>query len=296
MTYPQILAIILNWRQADMTIECVQALQRISYPYLNVLVIDNGSGDDSVSKMEAALTDVTVVALPKNSGFAGGCNWGMRYAVNKGFAWALLLNNDAFAASDMLMQLVEEVTDDIALLSPMIFYEEEPTRIWFAGGRQHPLLLEMRDSGQNKKDDSLWKTRDVDYLVGTCLLVNLPIVMRVGLLDEQYFMYYEDLDWSIRLRLAGFRLRLVSNAHLYHRVSFSSGGEGSPLHRYYLARSSVRFFRRHASEGVPLFIFMFRLASAVKMLGKLVWRRQWATAVAYLQGLHSGLKNKKAED
>ena len=290
MSQLRILAIILNWRQPEVTIECVRAVEAMRQPGLEILVIDNGSEDDSIVCLQTALPHISIMALPQNLGFAGGVNHGLRYAIEQGFVYALLLNNDAFPAQDMLQQLLEEVASDIALLSPKIYYEAEPTHLWFAGGRQHPLLLEMRDSGEREVDGPSWATaRDVDYLVGTGLLVNLTAVQAAGLLDEQFFMYYEDLDWSIRLRQAGYRLRLVADAHLYHRVSFSTGGIDSPLHRYHLARSSILFFRRHAHLGKCLWrLCCFASLSAVKMVGRLTVMGQWQTAVAYLRGLRDG--------
>jgi GT2 family glycosyltransferase len=147
----------------------------------------------------------------------------------------------------------------------------------------------MRNSGQHKHDSSDWNEAwDVDYLWGTCLLVNLKAAEKVGLMDEQFFMYYEDLDWSIRFRQAGYRLRLVGKARLYHRVAVSTGGTDSPLHRFYLARSSILFFRRHAHLGSTIAIFFFRFGSALKMVARLCLTGRPKSAAAYLQGLRDG--------
>jgi GT2 family glycosyltransferase len=188
-----------------------------------------------------------------------------------------------------LSKLIEEASANIALLSPKIYYESAPDRIWFAGGQQHPHLLELRQSGRYQVDGPEWgESRDVDYLLGTCLLVNLAAIRQVGLLDECFFMYYEDLDWSFRLRQAGYRLRLVAQAHLYHRVAVSSGGSYSPIRQYYLAQSSVIFFHRHAPKGRPFAIMLFRLGSALKTTFLLAARGQWQAAYAYLGGLYNG--------
>lgn len=289
MNPPSILAIILNWRQPQVTLECVHKLQTIQHPNLRILVIDNGSGDESTILLQTALPENMVTILPENLGFAGGANVGLRRAIREHFQFALLLNNDAFPADGMLEKLIDEATEDIALLSPKIFYEAEPSRIWFAGGRQDPALLELRDTGKDQYDSPTWGTsHDVDYLLGTCLLVNLTAVQQAGLLDDQFFMYYEDLDWSIRLRQAGYRLRLVADAHLFHRVSFSTGGTDSPLYRYYLARSSLLFFRRHSKLGRPWAILVYRILSTIKMITRLTLQREMATAVAYLRGLRDG--------
>ncbi len=289
MASSSILVVVINWQQPDVTIECVKAVQAMSGPPTDLLLIDNGSGDDSVSRFERELPQAGLLRLPENVGFARAANRGLAQAVANGYSYALLLNNDAFPAPDMLVHLLAETAVDIALLSPKIYYETPPTHIWFAGAKQHPIFLEMLQRGEGQIDGPAWsQSRDVDYLLGTGLLVNLPLIEKVGCFDERYFMYYEDLDWSIRLRQAGYRLRLVADAHLYHRVSFSSGGSGSPIYRYHLARSSVIFFKRHAYLGKPLAIFVFRLGSALKRVIWLLVRGRWNAAGAYLRGLYDG--------
>jgi len=301
MNQPVILAVILNWRQAEATIACVRNLQGSIYPHLDILVIDNHSDDNSVSILRQSLPEVLVEETPENLGFAGGCNYGLQFAKEQGYEWILLLNNDTFAAIDMVSHLVEEIEKDIALLSPKVYYTKDPKRIWFAGGQRHVWLLEMYGTGKGKKESSKWsQSKDVDYLVGTCLLVNMQAATQVGFLDERYFMYYEDLDWCLRFQDAKYRLRLVAKAHLFHDVSLSSGGEGSPHHRYYLARSSILFFRRHAGRGIPFLIVCYRTLSALKAILSFLLHGRWETAVAYLHGLRDGFQlirpKKEAKD
>ncbi len=287
----RVLAIVVNWRQPEMTVSCVQALRQLQPIGPQVLVIDNGSGDGSLDIFGRELPDVDLLLLPENRGFAVGANTGLRRAIETGFQYALLINNDAFPATDMLARLMAETTSEIALLSPKILYESEPEIIWFAGGRQHPMLLELRDRGLGELDGPDWQeSRDVDYLIGTCLLVNLDAARQVGLLDERYFMYYEDLDWSIRFHQAGYRLRLVADARLYHRISASSGGVDSPLRRYHLARSGVLFFHRHGRQGWLWAIIFFRIGSAIKMVSRLLLQGQPGSALAYLRGLQDGFR------
>lgn len=284
-----VLAIIVNWRQPDLTIACVHALRQMNHPDLSILVIDNGSGDGSAAQLAAALPHNRHLALPDNKGFAGGYNMGLRLALTENFDYALILNNDAFAAPDMLHCLLAETAADIGLLSPKIFYDNQRDRLWFGGARQDKQLLEIRDRRQDILDGPAYQaSKDVEYLLGTCLLVNLDAARLVGLLDETFFLYYEDLDWAIRMRQAGYRLRLVAPAHLYHRAAVSSGGSESPSRRYHLARSSVIFFCRHAHLGQPWAIFLYRLGSASKLLIRLAFSRQWPAAGAYLRGLRDG--------
>ncbi len=292
MTNLKILAITLNWRQPKTTIECVRALQAMHYPELDILVIDNGSRDDSLGLFNQELPSVLVKALPTNIGFASGSNVGICYALDHGYDYALLINNDAFPAPDMLSKLTAVADPDIALCAPKIFYEQEPTRLWFAGGIKHPNLLEIRKTGRGKLDNSDWGSRDVDYLLGTCLLINLNTINDIGLFDQRYFMYYEDLDWCIRFRQFGYRLRFVSDAHLYHRVAVSTGGLDSPLRLYYIGKSSVIFFYTHAKQGKPLYIFFYRVVSILKKTTHLLLTKQFTGIYYYLKGLRDGWKNR----
>lgn len=296
VTGRSVLAIILNWRQAEMTLECVRSLTRMAEPQPAILVIENGSDDGSGLVLQNALLPGEVLEMPQNLGFAGGANVGLQRAIDDGFDYALLVNNDAFPATDMLTRLLTETADDVALLSPKILYEAEPERIWFAGGLQDPRLLELRERGKGELDGPKWqRSQDVDYLLGTCLLVNLAAIKDVGLLDDRYFMYYEDLDWSIRCRAAGYRLRLVADARVYHRVSASSGGAESPDKRYLLARSSVLFFRRHAALGQPMAIVLFRAGASMKMITSLLLRGQFRALLAYVRGLWDGWQLSRGE-
>lgn len=289
MKAPTVLAIILNWRQPDLTIECVKTLKESTYQPLEIVVIDNGSNDDSVTVLRRSLTNTTILSLSENVGFARGANYGLRWAKKRNYKWVFLLNNDAFVTPTTLEQLIEATAEDIGLLSPKIFYKDNPERIWFAGAKQHPQLLEMRETGQGKQDGPLWQTtKDVDYLVGTGLLINLTAVSKVGFFDETYFMYYEDLDWSIRLRKAGVRLRFVADAYLYHQVSFSSGGQSSPSQMYHQAKSSIIFFTQHAKQGNPFLIFLFRSGSVVRKIISLLWQNNLPTLLSYLRGLRDG--------
>lgn len=291
MNEPSVLVVILNWRQPEVTVACVEAVRKMDGTAVDILLIDNGSGDDSADILEKTLLGITIVTIPENLGFAGGCNVGLRYALEEGYKFTLLVNNDAFPEVDMLSKLLAEMKDDVGLVSPKVLYHPERAYISFGGGRQHPLLLELRDEAAGKLDGPDWEvTKEVDYLWGTCWLVNLAALEKVGLLDERFFMYYEDLDWSIRFKQAGYRLLWVGKARLYHQESRSTGGTDSPLRRYYLARSSVLFFRRHGHLGRPVLIFFFRLGSAVKMVTRLLLQGKGASAAAYLRGIRDGLK------
>lgn len=288
---PSVLIITLDWKQPEMTIECIQTLRKMTYSNFDYLVIEQESNNESIEILEKHFPMYSLIVLEENVGFAKGCNIGLKIACEREYDYALLINNDAFPAADMLEKLVSEIEPNIALLSPKIYYESEPNRIWFANGRRQRSTLNLRDTGRGEIDNEKWgQSRDVDYLLGTCLLVNLKKVEPLGFFNEQYFMYYEDLDWSIRLRNAGYRLRLVSSAHLYHRVATSSGGMNAPHRQYHLARSSFIFFFTHRATGNAILILIGRIGSGVKRITKLSIMRNIVSLKAYLRGLADGYK------
>ncbi len=289
---PRVLAVTLNWRQAAVTLECVRALGAMTTTAaLDILVIDNGSGDGSAEALRRELPPgVALLALPQNLGFGRGNNVGLRRALDGGYDYALLINNDAFAAPDMLDRLLAAAGPTVALVSPKIYYEARPDTLWFAGGRRRRRTLDIAGTGRGQVDGPAWAAdRDADYLLGTCLLVNLAAIAAVGLFDERYFMYFEDLDWSLRLQQAGYRLRLAAAAHLCHRVAAGSGGLESPFRRYHLARSGVIFWRTHRQMGNSPAILIFRAGSALKMLSRLIVTGKFTVAAAYWRGLRDGL-------
>lgn len=291
---PDTLIIILNWKQPVMTVECVKATIAMAGfdEFCHILVIDNGSGDDSIGYLKEHLTAdyITITSLPKNLGFGGGNNFGLNQAIKNEYKYALLLNNDAFPDPHMYMSLREAIEEGIGLYSPKIFFRSEPERIWFAGGDKSRWTLDITNTGRHHLDGPQWSnSRDVDYLLGTCLLVELEAAGRVGLFDPRYFMYFEDLDWSIRFASKGYRLRLVAPAKLYHEVAVSSGGLESPTRIFHLARGSVIFWGSHAQIYNGFLILLFRVASAAKKSLIYIRKRRFDLLKSYYHGLYSGL-------
>ena len=284
------LIIILNWRQPEMTIECIASIQQMKQvERCDILVVDNGSGDDSVAMIRRSQPDIIVWALSENLGFGRGNNKALDWAATQHYTYALLINNDAFPHPDMLDHLYQHTSPEIALLSPKIYYDEERRRIWFAGAVAQKYALNIRQTGRGELDQGQYdENRICDYLLGACLLVNLRVLSDVGGFDDLFFMYYEDLDWSIRLCQANYQLMMVAQAHLYHRVAVSSGGLDSPFRLYHMAKSSVIFWQRHAAKGSPLLIFLYRFGHAVKLSLKLVHLGKIAELKAYWRGLRDG--------
>lgn len=283
---PLVFIVTLNWNRRDDTLAFLRSCQSLAYPRYRTLLVDNGSADDSLQAVAVAFPGVEQIANGANLGFAAGMNVGLRRALAEGADYVLLANNDTELEPGMLSWLVAEAeARGAALTAPAIYYFTERDRIWWLGGKLRPLLLEIRPYRTLPHGQ---KPVDADFVTGCGVLISRECLERVGLLDERFFMYYEDSDYCLRVRRAGLRILVVPAAAMYHKVAVSSGGSDSPNERYQMGRSSVQFFRKHARAWQVPFIALFRTGSALRTLWRLTRRGACSAARAYLRGLRDG--------
>jgi hypothetical protein len=262
------------------------------YPHYRLLLVDNASVDGTVEAVRKRFPDVEIIVNPHNLGFAGGFNVGMRHALAQDAHHVFIINNDTFVEPNILDELVAYAAPpDVGMLAPKIYYADEPERIWSLGGKRHPLTLEMTAKADGQLDESQWdRVLEQDYLVGCALLLKRSLLEDIGLFDTGYRpAYYEDVDLSLRARQAGYRLLLIPSAHMWHKVSASVGGTGSPRERYFMARNSVRFFRKHVRGWRWLVVIPYRLGSAIKTTFRLLYQGRTDSALSYWRGLKDGL-------
>lgn len=290
MALPLVYVLTLNWNRCQDTLACLESLTRMSYPNFCILVVDNGSTDGSVEAIATHFPKVEIIANERNLGFAAGCNIGLRHTLAQGAGYIFIVNNDTTVDPRALDELVAEADPpDVGMLAPKIYYHDNPNYIWSVGGGQNPLTLEMTGGHGRGPDVGQWEeVVEREYLVGCALLIKRDLLERVGLFDERFFMYYEDMDLCLRARRAGYRLLMVPRAKIWHKVATSSGGSDSPLERYHVAKSSVLFFRKHVRGWRWLIVGSYRLGSGVKWVFRLALRRRWASVEAYLRGLGDG--------
>jgi hypothetical protein len=288
---PSVIVLVLNWNRCEDTLRCLESLRRMTYPNFRLLLVDNGSSDGTLAAVAARLPDVERIANAENLGFAAGCNVGLRHALARGADFVFIANNDTTVAPDLLDEVITAaVPPDVGMVAPLVYYEADPRRIWSAGAGRNPLTLEMSGNLRGQMDTDAWpEVVEREYLVGCGLLLKRQLMERIGLFDPRFFMYYEDLDLCLRARAAGFRVLLAPRAHMWHRVAVSSGGADAPGERYWAARSSVQFFRKHVRGLCWLIVVPYRTGSAVKTVLRLLSRGKWEAARAYLRGLWDGL-------
>lgn len=265
---PVVSIVVLNWNGIADTLACLHSLASLQYSNFNAIVVDNGSTDDSSSRLKKykASYPLTVIETGRNLGFAGGNNVGIRHALDGGADHILLLNNDATAAPDALGHLVHAAQrhPDAGVFSARVLYSREPTRVWFDGARwnRHSLRLEWPGQGaqENTLDSAIHET---DYACGAALFFRAEVARQIGLLDEDFFLVWEEVDWCFRARKAGWRNLVVPAAKVWHKIGVSFGAESSPLRAYFSIRNELLWFDRHASR-------IARVRLWLKNLGRLV--------------------------
>ncbi|HEY2955776.1 MAG TPA: glycosyltransferase family 2 protein [Candidatus Eisenbacteria bacterium] len=243
--------VVLNWNGLEDTRALLRTLERCRIPEgwsAAVMVVDNGSSDGSAARIAAEFPAVEVLALPANLRFAGGNNRGLERALASGAQAVMLLNNDTEADPGLLERLLLALEEhpEAGAASPLIYFAAPSGRIWYAGGVCVPALGLAAHRGLRSLDRGQYRSIQTSgYLTGCCLLARREAWERVGLLDERYYLYAEDADWSLRARRAGFALLFVPTARLWHKVSASAGAE-SGWKVYQRLRANLILFARHA--------------------------------------------------
>jgi GT2 family glycosyltransferase len=232
--------IVLNWNGWQDTLACLASLQLLDYGNYELLVVDNGSTDDSVAHLQSAFPHLPLLQTGANLGFGGGCNAGIRQALARQADYVWLINSDATVAPDALSALVRcaEHNPAVGSVGSVLYEAHAPDRIQLWGGGRVNLWL--------GRSNHCLAPGPIDFVSGASLLLRRTALEHVGLFDEaSFFMYWEDTDLAFRLRKAGWQLAVAADSKVWHKQS-ASLGLGNPLLDAYATRSCVRFLRRYA--------------------------------------------------
>jgi hypothetical protein len=282
-------AVVVHWRSAVDTLACVETL--LAEPGIDVIVVDNGSAEPVAGGL--ADRPVTVVRAPVNQGYAGGGNLGIRAALARGAEVVLLLNDDTRllpgASAAALRMLAGDPT--IAAVGPKVLLHDDPKRLWLAWGELtwRQSLVALRGAGE-PDGPAFAAERDVPWIAGCAMWLRTAALQAIGLLDEDFFAYHEEVDWCTRARRGGWRVVYCPAAVVTHAGRGSSGGRASVrVRKYFTARNSVLFARKHASLGQRLKLAAF-LAGTLPV--QLLWHWPRGTAdevVLKMRGVRDAL-------
>jgi GT2 family glycosyltransferase len=243
--------VVLNWNRWPDTAACLASLQRLHYEHYKVVVVDNGSTNDSTARLRNDYPWITLIETGRNLGFAGGCNAGIRRALSDGADFVWLLNNDTTADSEALRFMVEAANRDprIAAVGSAIYDMHEPRELQAWGGGHINFLLGRSRHFLNPVSD-----REIDYITGASLLLRRSALQSVGLLDEGFFFSWEDADLGMRLRRAKWKLAVAGESKIWHKETASLSGKDAVLDAYF-NQAANRFFRKHALvPQIPVYV------------------------------------------
>ncbi len=283
---PKIFAVILTWNNYQDTRECLNSINRIENADIEIVLVDNGSVDDTPQKIKAEFPDVHIIENGQNIGVPAGYNVGFRHALKENADYILMLNNDTILHSQMLENLLRIAKEDenSGILMPKILFHGTSNQVWSSGGRyrKFPPAILMTDK-RKKIGDTL---RLIEYAPSCVLLIHKKAFLKVGLFDPGYFFYYDDWDFSERVRAHGLNIWYVPDAIAWHKVSRSTKGTTSPLYWRTMAESSVRFYRRH---GRPVW-FSILIHIGYLIFREFFWKRNWEYWKYFYKGLLDGFQ------
>lgn len=248
--YYTVCIVILNWNGYQDTVACVESCLQSNYPAYSIIIVDNGSRDNSEKLFRQRFPDIEILQTGSNLGFAGGNNVGIRHALASGADYVWLLNNDTIIAPDALTELVKlaESSPRIGMVGSKILFHEQPSKIWFAGGFLTVGGGDVIHRGFGDEDTGQYDVPcRVDFITGCSMLVKADLIAEVGPMREDYFLYWEDVDWSRSAVEKGWDIYYAPAAKVWHKVSASAVNR-STSQWYYFTRNACLFIERHARK------------------------------------------------
>lgn len=240
--------VIVNYNGIKYQYEALESLYAMEETNFDIVIVDNHSTDASISSAVLHWPSIIVLQQEENCGFAKGCNIGIDYSMSHGYSYTLLINNDVVVDRRLLTELLAHA-DENTIVVPKIYFFDRPDVLWYAGGEIRWNRLETHNIGYGIKDQGQYDTqREVEFLNGCCMLIHNTVFSEIGKFDENYFMYFEDTDFGLRMLDAKKKIVYVPDAKLWHKVSSSTGGEDSKMQVYYMNRNRLYFAKKHLTR------------------------------------------------
>ncbi|NVK84611.1 MAG: glycosyltransferase family 2 protein [Cytophagia bacterium] len=279
--------ITVNYKQQQVTCELLKSISKLQYPNLEVIVVDNCQEGDDSNVYKSIVQEVVVMNSKENLGFAGGNNLGIQAASGD---YIFLVNNDTELENGLIESLLSRFNSpETGAVSPVLKYFSHPNQIQFAGFTPINSL-----TGRNEllKCTQAQTPYETPYFHGAAVMIKREVVEKCGLMPEEFFLYYEELEWSTIFRSKGYKLLVDPAVHVLHKESISTG-KNSPLKLYYQTRNRLHFMRTKGRLNWLSFVSFFILVSIPKNILKLVAHREWSHLRAFYKGINDGLVSRK---
>lgn len=264
--------ILLNYNNSLDTIECINSIKqnekKIKY---KIVVVDNCSQDESLDNLKK-MADIKLIESQKNIGFAGGNNLGISYAMNNGADYILLLNNDTVVTKNAIYNIYKELESnkELGVISSRLMFYDNPNLINSIGGSIDMFKGTAKIDLKGKKyyNESDIKFKYTNFITGCCMLLKREVIDKVGLLEEEYFMYYEDVDYCLRIQKKGYKIGVKFDSVILHKESSSTGGQNSPFSIKWNTRNRIIFINKYNCKGIitHLYFILTRFIVSIKYI------------------------------
>lgn len=290
--------IIINWNTPQHSFNCITSvLKYCDKQNFDIILADNGSTDDSFNFLKENFPNLHFIDNQKNLGFAEGNNKALEYSIKSGYTYSLLLNSDTEVDEELIKPLLNylDTNNHVGAVQPAIYWMHKREKLWNGPSYFNP-YLGITYSGNKNKHDSEPKIKKADWLTGCAMMIRNEVLKGSGLFTEKFFLYYEDVDLSFRIRQTGYELHYLPDCKVYHEAGvsgkqFAKNKEGtlSPIIHYYLSRNKLWILRRYGSSFLFPLIILSHSFYYGSLLIYFIVRRRWKKAGLLLKGIKEGL-------
>jgi GT2 family glycosyltransferase len=301
MKQKKLAIVIINWNSFDLTSDTLVSLSSTSYKNYDIIVVDNFSTDNSAAQLEKNFPSIILLKSDENKGFTGGNNLGFDYAINEGYEYVMMLNNDVAVEPDFLEPLVVKLDMDekIGGVQPLIYFYHDRELIWNAGSRYNaifgiPYILGYyrKDKGQLQRK----KQKSIDWITGCAFMIRTEVLKKVGVLKQDFFIYYEDVDLSFRIKEAGYALAYEASSVVYHKTGMShkskeklKEGYLNPKVHYLNARNRLFVLKEYTQKIAIPTVILYQIIYFFGISFYFIFRCRWQKLKAWNNGIKDGL-------
>lgn len=291
---PLVSIVTINYNNVKVTIDLLISIEECNYKNLQVILVDNGSDEDPSEIISNKFPKVEVIRSDSNLGFSSGNNLGSKQAKGD---FIFFVNNDTLFAENIIEELIRPffTISKLAIVSPKVIYYNSPNIIQYAGSSEISSYTgRNKVLGQGQVDnDQLFKSGFTFFAHGAAMIVRKDVLDKIGGFPDIFFLYYEEMDYSYKIRKAGFNIFYNNSAVIYHRVSYTVG-EDSPLKTYYMTRNRILFMQRNfSSVQFSIFLIFFIFFTTTKYSIKYLLKGRMDLLASYYKGIYWNLKTSR---
>jgi len=289
--------ILINWNGYSFSAACLDSLRKVDYPHFRIILVDNASENKEGERLKENFPEIDLIENLDNLGFAAGNNVGIQKALELNFSHIMLLNNDTEVESDFLGKMLEGFSNisGLGVVQPLICFLHAKDQVWSAGGKWNSILGRAITLGDRRNRlEYNAQSQALDWATGCCMLISREALLEAGMLNEQYFAYFEDVEWSLRFREKGYAIRLAADAVIYHEAGASSKkkhaeGTLSPRVFYYHVRNQFYILRSQVTGILAPFAYGYHI---IRFTGWIVYfclRGRFQKLRSVSKGIREGL-------